>query len=206
MEPRAEFTEPLRRFELAAYTRDGATLVTAECGKQVDLWDAQTGKHRRGFEVEGPPRHVNIFGLAVSADGKHAAFKLLEAIIVVELDTGKTVWRVPWKSDRDEPVALSRDGLLAFAGRQGVRIWDWRANKLVAELPEGGELIRRVCFSPDGKRLAWSGSDGNIRVWDVEARKEALPQIGHRGEISVFALRADGKQFATVDYARTLRI
>jgi WD40 repeat protein len=190
-----------------AYTPDGKTLISADRGRAVQCWNAETGKLIREYNVEGPERYVNIFGLATAPDSKHAALKLKENLVVIEIESGKVVWREKMPGDHDEPVAFSRDSLLAFGGRIGVRIFDWKANKLLANITEGSGnfYLRRVCFAPDGKQLAWSGSDGVIRVWDVAASKEVLPPTGHRGWIDHFALRPDGKQIATIDYHRTLR-
>ena len=34
--------------------------------------------------------------------------------------------------------------------------------------------IRAIAVSPDGKRIARSGSDNNVRIWDAETGKELL--------------------------------
>jgi WD40 repeat protein len=189
------------------FTPDGRDLITADNAKGIQVWDPKTGKPRHGFEVEGPPRHANIFSLAAAPDSKHIALKLLEHIVVVELASQKVVWRQKMPGHQDLPVAFSRDSLLAFGGTQAVHIWDWQANKQLAEITEGGEqYFRRVAFASDGKRLAWGGFDGNIRIYDIAASKEALPQVGHRGGIELFAMREDGNKFATIDAAKTLRI
>jgi WD40 repeat protein len=198
-----------------AFTPDGKQLVTADNVKSVRLWDARTGKRMGGFETEGPERHVNIFSLAVSPDGKHAALKLLNHVVIVELDSGKVVWREKSYGYHNEPVAFSPDGrLLAFASEKGVRIWEWASGRQVAAITEGGDIrspnrdmLRPACvFAPDGKRLAWAEWNGNIRLWDLAARKEMPLLEGHQGQIQLFALRPDGKALVTTDLAGTVRL
>jgi WD40 repeat protein len=55
-----------------------------------------------------------------------------------------------------------------------------------------------LALSADGKRL-YSGSwDRTIKVWDLEAGKEALTLRGHTGEVSL-TLSADGKRLCSGD-------
>jgi hypothetical protein len=80
----------------------------------VRVWDARTGERIGGFEAEGPEKVLNLSGLAVAPDGKHAALTLLDQVVVVELAGGKVVWRA---KSRGGHVAFSPDGrLLASAG------------------------------------------------------------------------------------------
>ena len=191
-----------------AFTPDGKHLVTGDLCKAVRTWDARTGKPTGGFEVEGPKRSMNLFSLALSTDNRHAALKLLEQVVIVERTSGNVVWREKAHGYRDEPVAFSPDGrLFAFADEKSVRVWEWARGRQVAAIDEGREMWRRGCaFAPDGKRLAWTGWDGNVRIWDLAGGKEAPAPEGHRGGVALLALRPDGKAFATTDQAGTLRL
>ncbi|HEY7425135.1 MAG TPA: WD40 repeat domain-containing protein [Gemmataceae bacterium] len=191
-----------------AFTSDGKRLITGDLCKSVGIWDAQTGKRISGFETEGPERTVNLFRLAICPDDKHAALKLLDQVVIVELASGKIVWREKAPGQDNDPVAFSPDGrLFAFVNKKGVRIWEWTRGRQIAALREGGEMWRWACvFAPDGKRLAWAGFDGNIRIWNLAGRKETPFLEGHRGGIGLFALRPDGKALVTTDLAGTVRL
>lgn len=191
-----------------AFTPDGKQLVTGDRCKSVRLWDARTGNRAGGFETEGPERQHNLFSLAVAADNQHAALKLLHHVVVVALPSGKVVWREKAYDYRDNSVTFSPDGrLLALASKNGVRIWEWARGRPVATPAEGGAILRPCCrFAPDGKRLAWAGWDGNLHVWDLAGNREALSQEAHQGGVILFALRPDGKAFATLDEGATLRL
>jgi WD40 repeat protein len=58
--------------------------------------------------------------------------------------------------------------------------------------------VRAVVFSPDGKLLAATGTDGRARLWDVTTRRQvggAL--VGSWGEVTSVAFSPDGKLLAT---------
>jgi tetratricopeptide (TPR) repeat protein len=64
-------------------------------------------------------------------------------------------------------IAVSADGRLAATASHsgaGVKVWEAASGRLVKELPVAGNA--RAEFSPDGRWLAASGSDG-LRVWSV---------------------------------------
>ena len=41
--------------------------------------------------------------------------------------------------------------------------------------------VQSVAFSPDGTRIVSGGSDGTVRLWDVERGSEIAALQGHEG-------------------------
>jgi WD40 repeat protein len=82
-----------------------------------------------------------------------------------------------------------------------VHLWDARSGRVAGEL-EGPPRSRPgvIAFSPDGRRFVVGENSGDVRVWDIESRREvfALEKVheNKRGVTSV-AFAPDGKQFAT---------
>ena len=49
-----------------------------------------------------------------------------------------------------------------------IRIWDVESHDLMTAFAGHTEGVEDCEFSPDGKRLATSGFDGKVKVWDVQ--------------------------------------
>ena len=73
----------------------------------------------------------------------------------------------------------------------------------------GGAKAYSVAFSPDGTRLAATGSDGAVRVWAWNGRTvtgSPLVLRGHEGDVWFVAFSPDGRQLATAGADGTIRI
>lgn len=66
--------------------------------------------------------------------------------------------------------------------------------------------IQGLAFSRDGRFLASSGADGDVRVWNITAGKELVaPLRGHGSGVNQVAFSSDGKTLFTSGYDNTIR-
>ncbi|MGW2565412.1 nSTAND1 domain-containing NTPase [Streptomyces sp. NPDC001537] len=155
------------------FPRDDRTFLVTEDGR-LRLRSVTDG--RVLFEAPAP----GITVTALSADGRRAA--------VCSGGRAPQLWDVPgrralpgdWRQDRlcDEDtnstvLALGRQRLAAATG-SGLRVWDTRTGKRIADLDDDG--VDHASFSPDGAFLATADHE-EIRVWRLAAPD--LPVFRH---------------------------
>jgi RNA polymerase sigma factor (sigma-70 family) len=207
------------------WSPDGKLLaVVGDPDPIIELWDVPSGKRLRSWK--GHPGRV--WGYQFASDGK-ALITCGEdrAIRFWEVPTGRKLREVAAYPDIVGLVVPSPDGsLLATVGMtevrpgvaswprdDGVRLWDVKAGKEARRLTTGSEKVlgRRpgvfdVAFSPDGRRLAATTSDGVVRLWDP-ARGKRLWGTPAGGGALAFSPRgdtlavADGPAVRLVDVA-----
>lgn len=107
-------------------------------------------------------------------------------------------------------LAWSPDGqLLALGAFKEVRLAGV-SGKTIAVLPGHAEAVRAVAFSRDGKWLAAAGGlpgrKGEVKIWDVAARREARTLQGHADCIYAAAFSPDGKWLATGSYDKLIKL
>ena len=83
-------------------------------------------------------------------------------------------------------VRFSPDGrLLAVTSPHYTQLWDVAKRRRIGPPLRGHEgVVFTSEFSPDGRTLATSGSDGSVILWDVESRRSLGKLPGPLGQIS----------------------
>ncbi len=172
-QPGAEADDVSHRLISAAFSPDGATLITLEEGGGVWRWD-----------LAGPqPVHR---GLLNARAGDHPG------MVKFVVRRGA----VGFSPDSKMVVAPQSDGWVHFWDWNGGQPTE-RAKLLAEGQASGGVLA----FSPDGKTLISGGRDHLIRAWDLAAAvpAERFPPQGPVGGLSGIAFSPDGTRLAVGD-------
>ncbi len=164
-----------------------AAVVRVNGRGEVRLWDAATGAARRTLLTipeYGEGLQITPARIAFSPDGGRAALSLLS--FGKDVDPAQTIYRIP------EMIHLQ------------IHVWDTATGDELCHisLDRGGGRFDALAFGPKGKQLAFIAppppgrpAAGNVRVWDVDAGKEAfaLPTPGAPRDL---AFSPDGGRLA----------
>jgi len=165
-------------FRSICFSRDGATLATANDSGKVAIWDiAQTRCEWEDVSLAGsskPTAHARLASrVAISQDGSLLAAGGLHGTV--------KVWDFATRQCRHTLLAgktlicsldFSPDGtLLAAACDDGHgRFWDTATGKLKRKLPAFGSS---VSFGPDGSLLA-STAANVLKLWNLQAKQSLI--------------------------------
>lgn len=109
-----------------------------------------------------------------------------------------------WLPDRLESL-LARASNSPSSVLRTLGQWRQRAVELVPYAGHHGGAVS-AAFSPDGALLVTAGSDGELRVWDVESRSLVELYRGHDAQVNAIAVAPSGDRVATGDVAGNVRL
>ena len=200
-----------------SFAPDGS-LVTANDDGRVVLWDVDSQRVREEYRFfEEPTDGAAWVGApvraVVSPDGTRLAVGLgnlgaSQEVAVLDVETGRRLWTrtgdefmtVPaWSPDSDV-VALGgwQDGALILRdASSGVR--------RLEPVNANAGFVLTVGFTPDGATVVTGGTDGTVRLWDVDTLKQIGSNLPHPenewapamvvGRDQVLAISAVGKLY-----------
>jgi tetratricopeptide (TPR) repeat protein len=163
-----------------AFRPDGQALATAaESGPKgrpiVTLWDLASGREIRTFEAGPGPVETLAFsrdGLRLAAGGGTKGAP--GWVNAWDAETGAVLGTLD-RVGLVKSLAFHPDGArLAIAdyGEAKVHLWDLASGTLITN--PGPVRVSCVGFTPDGKRLAALGYDGNVHLADARTGEEVL--------------------------------
>ena len=126
-----------------------------------------------------------------------------------------TIWDSPggkpWKSIILPPgttgaLAWSPDGRTIAAGAHyGIHLFD-AALRPLRSLPGHPEGIARLAWSPDGTRLASTGGDTSVKIWDIRSGRTLHTLLGHGAPVHGVAWSPDGSRLVTGSWDLSIKI
>jgi WD40 repeat protein len=194
-------------FSQIAFSPDGRIVAAVDRQLQTRLWDLESGKVLKTFEVEFPVpsafSNVPSFKplpdkLALSPAADRLAITSIQGdeMQVVDAENGSLLYTlVP-----DNPVFSPTGELLAVSDpvNKGVvtfEIWlvEPGSGELIGKLENGhNHYVHAMAFSADGRWLASGGFDKKVVVWDVMNRNLAYTYESTSSVESV-AISPDGQ-------------
>jgi WD40 repeat protein len=202
-----EHRHPVR---CVAFSADGKTLVTGggfnDLAGEVRLWDVATGTERA--HLKG--LRAVVTALALAPAGQTLASASLGGFVRFWDGTnGRELLCLDIPSAASPSLALSLDGRTMAVGG-----WAWNACIKLHCLDTGAERTLAagsgpVAFSPDGRRLASTGSFkdwATLKVWDTTTGQELFVLRGHQDPVWGVAFAPDGQTVASASGDRTIKL
>jgi WD40 repeat protein len=181
----------------AAWSPDGEFLLAGggHPAFTLRIWTRE-GK----FVKETPRRNVEILSAAWSSDGKQIAIGGRDHdLLVHDFDTLATVAALKAHVAEVSGVGWSADGRLVSVGGGEAVVSRPSASPELAVSPSKGFIGWRVKWSPNGRRLAAAGTNGEVRVWDAESHEVVKSWSGRQGGVKAVAWNTDGTELASHD-------
>jgi len=198
--------QPFLRIEAAAHIApiarlavdaEARLLATVSDDKTLRLWSLPDGTPRGVLRPPiGPEAEGELYAVALSPDGRRAfaagytaaSWDRSFAIYVFDTTTMRLLARLPGLPAPVQHLAISADGkrlAAALGGRAGIRVWDARNGQPLWDDAGFTAPARMVAFAPGeagADRLAATGADGRVRIYDRQGRKlaERVPLAGAR--------------------------
>ena len=141
-------------------------LTTDQNGGTAQLWEAQTGKLIRQFDVPSNP-----YASAYAPDGKTVFTGGIDGVIRQwDIQTGQQVQQIVAHTTPVGNLAISADGrLLLSAGDVTARLWDVATGQDLRRFIGSGDVFMdSVTFFPDGKHVLTGDANGGTRIWDID--------------------------------------
>jgi WD40 repeat protein len=112
---------------------------------------------------------------------------------IVSKGVGKDL---PSHAARVNSISVSRTGLAASAGPDGIRLWEIPGCAPKLAIETNGAWVSDVSLSPDATRLAGGLLDGSVRVWDPDSGSLHWSAQADEGWCAAVAIHPNGRLVA----------
>ncbi|MCO5192392.1 MAG: protein kinase [Anaerolineae bacterium] len=192
------------------YSPDGRKIVTSSPDRTAIIWNATSGEPL--LTLEGHGERISgftwqgIVGVDYSSDGRKLATAGRDGTARIwDGETGTELLKLEHASALFDVKFSPDDRLLATASDEPdatLVLWDAVTGEKLFTLPQvHGDRIWMVDFNPDGTRMATSGGDGTIKIWQVDAAKMQVDLLatllGHTGSAFGVVFSPDGQTLAS---------
>lgn len=196
---------------MPAISNDNKVAAINDNDRILRIWDVRTGKMLNAI----PVRHDRM---AMSPDGKFVATGRYreKSVTVWDVANGKVKYVLHNPHTEDFTMFnFSPDGkILAVSFYSRTILWDMETGNVLRQfMIDGGKWtisgysnIYDLKFSPDGKLLGTSSTNGKARLWDIESGKWRNTFEHKNKRTDRIEFSRDGKLVATGSNDKTVKL
>ncbi|KAF7368441.1 WD40 repeat-like protein [Mycena venus] len=189
----------------AAFSPDGARVVSGSDDQTVRIWDATMG-----VELTKMDGHRGLVrSVAFSPDGARVVSGSDdETVRIWDATTGAELTKMNGHNGKVYSVAFSTDGVRIVSGSddETVCIWNAETGASVMQMKGHSNAVYSVAFSPDGAQVVSGSSDKTVRIWDATTGAQVTEMQGHSDWVRTVAFSPDGEQVVSGSDDKTVRI
>lgn len=157
-----------------AVSPDGSWLAHTGSGPTIHVWDVAPQTRRHSIMLPG----LHVHGLQVSPNGR-------TLVVAVSSEALK---------DRDSLMTVWANERLELMEHARIRCYDVRSGQETLAFEQSRGV---VAFSPNGRNIAWGGTDNLVRLADVTTGRVLREFHGHDAPVTSLAFNSDGKRLAS---------
>lgn len=191
--------------ESASFSPDSKYLVSSSWDNVLKIWDVTSG-----VLVDSLTGHLGtVTGSLFSPDGRK--------IISSSWDNTIRIWDTPYLTNsllandhKGNVISFSLSGVkgdrIVTSSENLIFIWDTKNGLVIDSLKGHTNVVKKVYFSPDGKRIASASWDKTIRIWDAINGDVIDTLQNHQDYVESVSYSSNGKKIVSSSWDNTVRV
>ncbi len=190
---------------ICSFTRDGKRAVMGAQGNPVCVWDVETGRCVKTFEIDS----VSAWAATWSPDERHVFLGTRAGIMQMwDVESGRCLHVFDGHYGLMRCIDVSSNGSRVLSGTAfrdtAVRLWDVNSERCLKIMEGHSDGVYDVAFGPAQQRALTGSRDGTIRMWDLETGK--CLQVFKRHSYHVHSVLWSGDERRVLSSSQDIRL